>query len=122
MYIVNHGVIIVAVMFAVFKFYDSYAKLLRREKTKYCDIHNIIVQTNYSQEDVMLTRFQDMTLLQIIQRVTRNKNRIHKQPIYLYYDCTRNSVFLVSYSDRLLFTHYDFLYHYISRIHYMDIP
>ena len=121
MYIVNHGVIIVAVMFAVFKFYDSYAKLLRREKTKYCDIHNIIIQTNYSQEDVMLTRFQDMTLLQIIQRVTRNKNRIHKQPIYLYYDCTRNSVFLVSYSDRLLLTHYDFLYHYISRIHYMDI-
>ena len=97
MYIVNHGVIIVAVMFAVFKFYDSYAKMLRREKTKYCDIHNIIVQTNYSQEDVMLTRFQDMTLLQIIQGVTRKYDRIKQQPIYLYYDCTTNSVFLVSY-------------------------
>ena len=75
MHIVNYGVIIVALMFAVFKFYDSYAKLLRRQKTKYCDIHNIKVQTHYSQEIVMLTRFQDMTLLQIIQRVTRNNDR-----------------------------------------------
>ena len=90
MYIVNYGVIIVALMFSVFNCYDY-------NETKYCDIHNIIVQTNYPQEGVMLTRFQDMTLLQIIQGVTRKYDRINQQPIYLYYDCTTNSVFLVSY-------------------------
>ena len=35
MYIVNYGVIIVALMFADFNFYDY------NIKTKYCDIHNI---------------------------------------------------------------------------------
>ena len=91
MYIVNYGVIIVALMFADFNFYDY------NIKTKYCDIHNIILQTNYSQEGVILTLFQDMTLLQIIQGVTRKYDRTNQQPIYLYYDCTTNSVFLVSY-------------------------
>ena len=47
--------------------------MVTTRKTKYCDIHNIIVQTNYPQEGVMLTRFQDMTLLQIIHGVTRKR-------------------------------------------------